>query len=246
MCCANIPFYADMLSCPLAPTSVPTVFTFHCERFGDNVTAHVRMAGLCNYSVSVTCVHRTRYLINSCCFTNSHLLTLMVATDTSYTLGRHAEGRMIDLEFRNVSKLCYSWRRCRSWKVAQPCDSAIPTACEHANIETLRAIGSLLDERFAADKSLAVRFPDRPAAKRQPGSSLMTHVKDGPGHSRRYAIDPTRSATQLAFEPAETLTTGLRRTGNWYLTEHEWWKAGLDGSYRSWIAIQYGNFDAVG
>ena len=111
---------------------------------------------------------------------------------------------------------------------------------ECVNDTIVRAICALLDESFNHDSSLAAKYPECPAARGVPTSTLITHVKDRPGHDRRYAIDPTRIATQLAFEPAETLKTGLRRTVDWYLQEDAWWSAVMDGSYRNWVAVQYG------
>ena len=116
---------------------------------------------------------------------------------------------------------------------------------EHVNIDIVRTICALLDERFARDAELAKRFPNCPAASGAKCESLMTHVKDRPGHDRRYAIDPTRIATQLQFEPTETLATGLSRTVDWYLTEDAWWKAVQDGSYRQWMETQYGSVSSA-
>ena len=111
---------------------------------------------------------------------------------------------------------------------------------EHVNIDIVRMICALLDERFASDATLRVLYPECPASKGVSTTTLITGVKDRPGHDRRYAIDPTRIATELAFEPAQSLETGLRRTVDWYLSEREWWTAVQDGSYRRWIAQQYG------
>jgi dTDP-glucose 4,6-dehydratase len=51
---------------------------------------------------------------------------------------------------------------------------------------------------------------------------LITFVVDRPGHDRRYAIDASALRTDLAWEPAETFTTGLRRTIRWYLDHRAW------------------------
>jgi dTDP-glucose 4,6-dehydratase len=112
---------------------------------------------------------------------------------------------------------------------------------EHVNIDIVREICRLIDARFAADSARSAQYPDCPAAVGKPTASLMTHVKDRPGHDRRYAINPTKIAHELNFEPAETLATGLGRTIDWYLSERAWWSAVLDGSYRQWIAEQYDN-----
>jgi nucleoside-diphosphate-sugar epimerase len=79
--------------------------------------------------------------------------------------------------------------------------------------------------------------PSRPIADSR--SALITYVQDRPGHDRRYASNPTKIASELGFEPAESLETGLWRTVEWYLANEAWWRGVMDGSYRAWIATQY-------
>ena len=110
---------------------------------------------------------------------------------------------------------------------------------EHENITIVRQICALVDERVSVDNAARARFPSCPAARGARCESLITHVKDRPGHDRRYAIDPTRIASELGFEPAETLTTGLARTVDWYLANEEWWRGVMDGSYLQWIDTNY-------
>jgi len=54
--------------------------------------------------------------------------------------------------------------------------------------------------------------------------SLITFVKDRPGHDRRYAIDATKLETELGWRAQETFDTGLRRTVQWYLDNPSWWE----------------------
>ena len=103
---------------------------------------------------------------------------------------------------------------------------------EHVNIDIVHRVHTLLDTVFGADSSLAARFPDCPAARGDACNSLITYVADRPGHDRRYAIDPTKIATELGFEPRESLETGLRRTVEWYLANEPWWRGIMDRSYR--------------
>ena len=103
----------------------------------------------------------------------------------------------------------------------------------------------VIDARFADDPSLAQRYPDCPAARGAACRSLVSHVTDRAGHDRRYAIDPTRIAAELGFEPTETLATGLSRTVDWYLANEAWWRPVMDGSYRDWISQQYGDRESV-
>lgn len=70
--------------------------------------------------------------------------------------------------------------------------------------------------------------------------SLIRHVKDRPGHDRRYAIDPTKTETELGWRPLETWETGLRKTIQWYSDNGEWIARVRDGAYREFYARQYG------
>ena len=91
--------------------------------------------------------------------------------------------------------------------------------CEKANIEVVRTICALMDE-------LA------PSVKIGPRESLITYVADRPGHDLRYAIDASRIATDLGWEPRETFESGLRKTVEWYLANRTWWERIRSGVYR--------------
>jgi len=111
---------------------------------------------------------------------------------------------------------------------------------ERPNLEIVHALCEALDRRFEADPSLRARFPDAPAASGRPSKGLITFVKDRPGHDRRYAIDPAKARRELGYAPQETFASGFARTVDWYLAEERWWRAVMDGSYRTWIEAQYG------
>jgi dTDP-glucose 4,6-dehydratase len=70
--------------------------------------------------------------------------------------------------------------------------------------------------------------------------SLIRHVKDRPGHDRRYAIDPTKIETELDWRPAETWESGLRKTIRWYEENTAWVERARSGAYREFYARQYG------
>jgi dTDP-glucose 4,6-dehydratase len=120
------------------------------------------------------------------------------------------------------------------------CTFNVGGRAEKENIWIVRRLCAILNARFADDRSLADRFPACPASR--PGAScaeLISHVRDRPGHDRRYAINCSLIETRLGFSPEETLETGLARTVDWYLRNQPWWTAVMDGSYRQWLAIQY-------
>ena len=121
------------------------------------------------------------------------------------------------------------------------CTFNVGGRAEHENIHIVGQLCGLLDTRFGQDASLRERFADCPAANARSCRELITHVRDRPGHDRRYAIDPTTIAARLGFEPRETLETGLARTVDWYLDHESWWRGVMDGSYRRWIERQYGS-----
>ena len=63
--------------------------------------------------------------------------------------------------------------------------------------------------------------------------------EDRPGHDRRYAINATKISSELHWQPAETFTTGLRRTVEWYLANTAWTEHVTSGEYQHWIAANY-------
>ena len=48
----------------------------------------------------------------------------------------------------------------------------------------------------------------------------------------RYAIDSTKIKNDLVWVPEETLESGIRKTVQWYLNNHEWCQRVQDGSYQ--------------
>lgn len=70
--------------------------------------------------------------------------------------------------------------------------------------------------------------------------SLLRHVKDRPGHDRRYALDSAKIRRQLAWAPAVPFRDGLRQTVEWYRAQSAWWQEILSGDYRAYYARQYG------
>jgi dTDP-glucose 4,6-dehydratase len=70
-------------------------------------------------------------------------------------------------------------------------------------------------------------------------ASLITFVKDRPGHDRRYAIDAAKIRRELGWAPAQTFETGLRRTVQWYLDNKPWLDAVVSHEYQKWISLNY-------
>ena len=95
---------------------------------------------------------------------------------------------------------------------------------EMSNLEVVRQICAILDDLKPAQR---------------PYESLITFVKDRPGHDRRYAMDIAKIERELGWLPRETFASGLRKTIEWYLDNLEWVEHVTSGSYREWINLQY-------
>jgi dTDP-glucose 4,6-dehydratase len=92
-------------------------------------------------------------------------------------------------------------------------------SCERTNLEVVRAICDTVDRLR----------PDLPHA---PCSSLLTFVKDRPGHDKRYAIDSSKIRRQLGWQPLQNFESGLALTVQWYLDNAPWIERIQTGGYR--------------
>ncbi|HEX3940967.1 MAG TPA: dTDP-glucose 4,6-dehydratase [Acidobacteriaceae bacterium] len=97
---------------------------------------------------------------------------------------------------------------------------------EQANLDTVHLLCSLLDEML-------------PGSPHVPHSNLISFVTDRPGHDRRYAINAGKIERELGWKPAETFSSGLRRTVKWYLEHQDWVQQVTSGAYRQWIDTNY-------
>ena len=69
--------------------------------------------------------------------------------------------------------------------------------------------------------------------------SLITHVKDRPGHDRRYAIDNTKITRELGWRPEYTFEDGIRETIRWYLENETWVERITSGAYQEYYEKMY-------
>lgn len=69
--------------------------------------------------------------------------------------------------------------------------------------------------------------------------SLIQHVKDRPGHDRRYAIDCSKIERELGWSPQVTFETGLQETIKWYKDNAAWISAISTGEYLKYFERQY-------
>lgn len=91
--------------------------------------------------------------------------------------------------------------------------------CERTNLDIVQTICRMVDE-------LCPNLPHAPC------SSLITYVKDRPGHDRRYAIDASKIRDELNWRPQSDFESGIRQTVQWYRDNPLWVKRISSGEYR--------------
>ncbi len=79
---------------------------------------------------------------------------------------------------------------------------------------------------------LVCRLMDDVAPKSDPHHTLIRFVTDRPGHDRRYAINFTRVATELGWQPQESFETGIVKCINWYVANRAWWEPLRNSVYK--------------
>jgi dTDP-glucose 4,6-dehydratase len=96
---------------------------------------------------------------------------------------------------------------------------------EWKNIDLVKLLCALMDEKL----------------DRVPGTSetLITYVKDRPGHDRRYAIDASKINRELGWAPSVTFEEGLSQTIDWYLQNEAWLSGVTSGAYQHYYEEQY-------
>ena len=97
---------------------------------------------------------------------------------------------------------------------------------EKTNLEIANMLCNILDEI-------------RPGNGGESYNSLITLVKDRPGHDRRYAMDCSRIQRELGWKASETIESGIRKTVLWYLENQDWVAATAGSDYQHWIRKQY-------
>jgi dTDP-glucose 4,6-dehydratase len=70
--------------------------------------------------------------------------------------------------------------------------------------------------------------------------SLLTYVKDRPGHDRRYSLG-SEKVRALGWGPRVRFAEGLEHTVAWYRDNRDWWEPIRSGDYRAYYERQYGS-----
>lgn len=72
----------------------------------------------------------------------------------------------------------------------------------------------------------------QPGLPHAPCTSLITYVKDRPGHDRRYAIDFSKVRNELGWKPRLLFSEAICQTVAWYINNTGWLNSISSGGYR--------------
>ena len=75
--------------------------------------------------------------------------------------------------------------------------------------------------------------------------SLLTSVTDRLGHDRRYAVDFSKTTSELGWRPRISFEQGLAATVEWYRENAEWVRRCRSGEYRAYYEHMYGEREAT-
>ena len=91
---------------------------------------------------------------------------------------------------------------------------------EWTNFDLIHLLCDLMDEKLGKEKGSSM--------------SLITYVKDRPGHDKRYAIDATKLCDELSWRPSVDFREGLSKTIDWYIENSDWLANITSGTYKEY------------
>jgi len=122
----------------------------------------------------------------------------------------------------------------RDWLHVEDNCRAILTVLEEGKIGEVYNIGGLdLEENLALVRRI-LKLTGKP-------ETLVSFVKDRPGHDRRYALNGRKIEAELGWKPTISLEQGLRGTIQWYENHREWLAGVRSREYLSYYEKYYEN-----
>jgi len=125
----------------------------------------------------------------------------------------------------------------RDWLHVEDNCRGVLAVLERGRVGEVYNIGGIdIEENLTVARTL-LRLIDKP-------ESLLSYVKDRPGHDRRYALRCEKMDKQLGWKPSTPLETGLRQTIDWYKANVKWMEGVREGEYLSYYDKYYENRDS--
>jgi len=128
----------------------------------------------------------------------------------------------------------------RDWLYVEDHAKAIDAIFHKGKLGEIYNIGGNNEWKNIDLVKLLCRIMDK-KLNRQAGSSasLITYVKDRPGHDLRYAIDSSKVISETGWRPEVSFEEGLEKTVDWYLSNPEWLKNVTSGAYLQYYNKMY-------
>jgi dTDP-glucose 4,6-dehydratase len=125
----------------------------------------------------------------------------------------------------------------RDWLHVEDNCRGILAVLERGRVGEVYNIGGLdIEENLPLARRL-LRMMGKP-------ETLLTYVKDRPGHDRRYALNCKKMENELGWKPMIPLEEGLRKTIEWYRVNTAWLEGVRGGEYRTYYEKYYQNRDS--
>src|SRR3954454_6702160 len=120
----------------------------------------------------------------------------------------------------------------RNWLYVEDCCAAVDAVLERGEPGDVYNVGG-------PDELPNIEVVRRILALTDRDESLITHVKDRPGHDRRYSLSAARLEA-LGWRAEVSFDEGIERTVTWYRDHAWWWEPIRSGEYREYYERQYG------
>lgn len=128
----------------------------------------------------------------------------------------------------------------RDWLFVKDHASAIASIFKEGKLGETYNIGGVNEwKNIDLVKLLCDKMDEKLSQKRNTSQSLITFIKDRPGHDKRYAIDASKIEKELGWKPSVTFEEGLELTIDWYLANSSWLENVTSGAYQEYYNKMY-------
>lgn len=129
----------------------------------------------------------------------------------------------------------------RDWLYVEDHAKAIETVLRNGRTGEVYNIGGFNEESNIDIVKLIIDIVARHTGDKAIGPHLIRYVADRPGHDMRYAIDPSKIASELGWYPETPFATGIEQTVKWYLDNPGWIDSVTSGDYLRYYDEMYSN-----
>lgn len=118
----------------------------------------------------------------------------------------------------------------REWLYVSDCVDAVLSIVEKGKIGEVYNVGSGIEKKNIDVVKTILKILGKP-------ESLITFVKDRPGHDIRYAVDIEKIRKEIGWEPKVYFEEGIERTVKWYVENKKWLNKKLRQLKKYWEKV---------